>query len=182
MGTEQLSLLRQVVPTSVRMDIVQSHSHSLASVRYSHCFNQVISACEGGVSYAASISLNLVSQIRSLTFRREWAWGRGYNNLPISILYSVLNIWALYPLHGVKKNPLLYTTTACSITYHTILHYFWDHRIIRWSSVFDSSFYVIIFIRLSRCGIYSLEELCLSSKPRRVAVAVVKLQWTGSVQ
>ena len=50
MGTEQLSLLRQVVPTSVRMDIVQSHSHPLASVRYSHCFNQVISACEGGVS------------------------------------------------------------------------------------------------------------------------------------
>lgn len=127
MGTEQLSLLRQVVPTSVRMDIVQSHSHSLASVRYSHCFNQVISACEGGVSYAASISLNLVSQIRSLTFRREWAWGRGYNNLPISILYSVLNIWALYPLHGVKKIhssilPLhaASRTTPSSITFETI--------------------------------------------------------------
>ena len=58
MGTEQLSLLRQVVPDRVRVDIVQSHSHPLASVRYSHCFNQIISACEGGVSLQQDCTTN----------------------------------------------------------------------------------------------------------------------------
>lgn len=50
MGTEQLSLLRQVIPNRVRADIVQTHSHPLTSVKYSHSFNQVLSACEGSVS------------------------------------------------------------------------------------------------------------------------------------
>ena len=50
MGTEQLSLLQQVVPNRVRTDIVQSHSHPLTSVRYSPCFSQVISGCEGAVN------------------------------------------------------------------------------------------------------------------------------------
>lgn len=32
------------------MDIVQTHRHPVTAVKYSHCFRQVITSCEGAVS------------------------------------------------------------------------------------------------------------------------------------
>ena len=49
-ASDHLSLLRTVYPKGVRTDIVQSHLRPITTVRYSHCFNQIVTSCEGAVS------------------------------------------------------------------------------------------------------------------------------------
>ena len=50
MGTEQLAVLRLETQPGIKSNIVQSHKHPVVAVRYSKCFNQIVTACEGAVS------------------------------------------------------------------------------------------------------------------------------------
>ena len=52
-GTEQLAVLKLDTPPGIKSNIVQSHRHPVVAVRYSRCFNQLVTACEGAVSTEA---------------------------------------------------------------------------------------------------------------------------------
>ena len=47
----QIAVLNMAGSRGVRMDIVQTHLLPVTGVKYSHCFNQVITSCEGAVGW-----------------------------------------------------------------------------------------------------------------------------------
>ncbi len=49
-ATDQLGLLRMIYSEKIRTDIVQSHLEPITAIKYSHCFDQVVTSCEGAVS------------------------------------------------------------------------------------------------------------------------------------
>ena len=49
LAADQIAVLKIMHYQGVRTDIVQSHLHPVTAVKHSNCFNQVITACEGGV-------------------------------------------------------------------------------------------------------------------------------------
>lgn len=49
LAADQIAVLKIMHYQGVRTDIVQSHLHPVTTVKHSNCFNQLISACEGGV-------------------------------------------------------------------------------------------------------------------------------------
>ena len=50
LAADQMAVLKMAHSEGVRTDIVQSHLQPVTSVKYSHCFNQVVTSCEGAVS------------------------------------------------------------------------------------------------------------------------------------
>lgn len=50
LAAEQIAVLKMTSSQGVRTDIIQTHLRPVTSVKYSHCFNQVVTACEGAVS------------------------------------------------------------------------------------------------------------------------------------
>lgn len=55
MAAEQIAVLKMTTSQGVRTDITQTHLRPVTSVKYSHCFNQVVTACEGAVSSEKSL-------------------------------------------------------------------------------------------------------------------------------
>lgn len=49
LGTEQLAVLKLVLPPGFTSNRVLSHTYSVSAAKFSRCFNQVITACEGSV-------------------------------------------------------------------------------------------------------------------------------------
>ncbi len=49
-ASDHLSILRTLSNKGGRSDIVQTHLHPITAVRYSHCFNHIVTSCEGAVS------------------------------------------------------------------------------------------------------------------------------------
>lgn len=50
LAAEQIAVLKMMSSHGVRTDIVQTHLQPVTAVKYSHCFNQVVTVCEGAVS------------------------------------------------------------------------------------------------------------------------------------
>lgn len=50
LGTDQLAILPVIVPPGIKTNMVQSHTSTVVGVKYSKCFDQVVTACEGAVS------------------------------------------------------------------------------------------------------------------------------------
>ena len=49
LAADQIAVLKMTRSHGVRTDIVQSHLQPVTAIKYSSCFNQVVTACEGGV-------------------------------------------------------------------------------------------------------------------------------------
>ncbi|XP_064389341.1 WD repeat-containing protein 64-like isoform X2 [Halichondria panicea] len=48
-GTDQLAVLKLVVKETRRGKFATSHAHPITAVKFSHCFDQLVTACEGAV-------------------------------------------------------------------------------------------------------------------------------------
>ena len=52
-GTDQLAVLKLVVKETRRGKVTTSHAYPITAVKFSHCFDQLVTACEGAVSPAS---------------------------------------------------------------------------------------------------------------------------------
>ena len=50
LATDQLAVLKLVSSSGLGKSGVWSHAHPISGLRYSKCFNQIVTACEGSVS------------------------------------------------------------------------------------------------------------------------------------
>lgn len=58
LAADQIAVLKMAYSQGVRTDIVQSHLQPVTAVQYSSCFNQVLTACEGGVRKGVAVPSN----------------------------------------------------------------------------------------------------------------------------
>ena len=77
LAADQIAVLEINSSHGVRTDIIQSHLQPVTAIKYSSCFNQVVTACEGGVRLLYVNLLLCEVTVAAYINREKWScWAR----------------------------------------------------------------------------------------------------------